>query len=357
MRRRVAALPRVTPRHGVSVEGLVTDAERSRVTGVRVTGPDGEETLAADLVVDASGRGTRTPRWLEALGYGRPEEEAVDIDLAYTSRLYAPPPDFQGDWKLLASFPRAPGASRAGFISRVEGGRWIVSLNGYFGDHPPTDEEGFLDFARSLSGDAFAGALRGARALTPAVTHKIPSSRWFHYERLRRWPEGFIAVGDSVCALNPLYGQGMTVACLGMRVLQECLAAHTREQPGRVDGLAPRFQRRLPESIALSWLLSTTMDLKYPQATGKRLPGLGLLHWGFTTLIDQTSLDLAVCRTFYEVLHMRRGMTALLKPGLLGAFLAYGVRSLFTPLPRRANVDTCPPVPTPAAGSTPSRAA
>ena len=345
VRRRVGALPRVALRHGYSVEEPVTNAGRSSVTGVRVNGPAGQETLEADLVVDASGRGSRTPRWLEALGYGRPEEEAIDIDLGYASRMYEPPPDFQGDWKLLVSFPRAPGASRAGLISRVEGGRWLVSLNGYFGDHPPTDEQGFLDFARSLSGGDFAGKLRGARPLTPVVMHRIPSSRWFHYERLRRWPEGFITVGDSVCALNPIYGQGMSVTCLGVRVLQECLAAHARASPGRVEGLAPRFQRRLPESIATSWLLSTTMDLKYPQATGKRMPGLGLVHWGFTTLIDQTSLDLAVCHAFYEILHLRRGMTTLLKPGLLGSVLAYGVKSLFTPLSQRANVDTWPSAP------------
>jgi 2-polyprenyl-6-methoxyphenol hydroxylase-like FAD-dependent oxidoreductase len=312
---------------------------------VRLQGPSGDETLEAALVVDASGRGSRTPRWLESLGYGLPEEEAVDIDLAYTTRLYEPPQGWTGDWKVMASFPRAPGASRAGFISCVEGGRWIVSLNGYFGDHPPTDDAGFLEFARSLQGADFGAALKDARPLTPAVTHKIPSSRWFHYERMKRWPEGFITVGDSVCALNPIYGQGMTVACLSMRVLTECLATHARTSPGRVEGLARRFQRRLPEALALSWMLSTTMDLKYPQARGRRLPGLGLLHWGFTTLIDQTSTDVAACRTFYEVLHMRRGMEALLKPGLLGGFLAYGARSVFTPLPRRANVDSLPPAP------------
>jgi 2-polyprenyl-6-methoxyphenol hydroxylase-like FAD-dependent oxidoreductase len=345
VRRRVSARPNVVLRHGVSVDSLVTDTERSRVTGVRLKGASGDETLEAALVVDASGRGTRTPRWLESLGYGQVEEEAVDIDLAYTTRLYEPPANPPGDWKLLAAYPRAPGGVRAGFISRVEGGRWIVSLNGYFGDHPPTDDAGFLDFARSLQGADFGAALKHAVPLTPAVTHKIPSSRWFHYERLRRWPEGLLAVGDAVCALNPIYGQGITVASLSMRLLTECLAAQARTSPGRVDGLAPRFQRRLPEAIALSWLLSTTMDLKYPQATGKRPYGLGLLHWGFTTLIDQTSKDLAACRTFYEVLHMRRGMEALLKPGLLGGFLAYAVKSVFMPLARRANVDTLPSAP------------
>lgn len=339
VRQRVAALPSVTLQHGCSVQAPLTEATRSRVTGVQVKGPEGERSLPADLVVDASGRGTHTPHWLEALGYGRPPVEEIGIDLAYTSRFYAPPAQAQVDWKLLAQYPRSPGAWRAGFVSHVEGGRWVVSLNGYFGDHPPTDDEGFLDFARSLPTRDLYDTLQDARPLTPAVTHKVPSSRWLHYERLPRWPEGFVVLGDGVCAFNPIYGQGMTVACLGARLLGECLV---REDTRR---LAARFQRRLPAVVADAWRLSTLMDLSYPQASGRRWPGLGVLHRALGTFIDQTSLDVAACQRFYEVLHLRRGLGTLLRPDTLGPLLAYGVESLRVPLASRANVAAMPRAP------------
>jgi hypothetical protein len=87
------------------------------------------------------------------------------------------------------------------------------------------------------------------------------------------------------------------------------------------------------------------MDLKYPQAEGQRFPGLGLLHWGFGTLIDLTSVSTLACRQFYEVMHMRRGMEAFLRPDLLATFAAYGLKSLFVPFPQRANVHAAPRAP------------
>ena len=151
-------------------------------------GPDGERVLEGDLVVDASGRGSRAPQWLEALGYGRPDEEQVGIDLGYTSRFYERPAGFD-DWKILVLNGRPPEAKRSGFISNVEGGRSMVrSLNGYFGDHPPTDEAGFLEFARGLPTPDIHEYIRNAKPLTQPVTHRIPTSRWLHYERMRACP-------------------------------------------------------------------------------------------------------------------------------------------------------------------------
>jgi hypothetical protein len=249
------------------------------------------------------------------------------------------------DWKVLIVYPRAPEAWRAGFISRVEGGRWIVSLSGYFGDHPPTDEPGFLEFARSLSRPDIHEALRGARPLTEPVTHKIPSSRWLHYERMERFPENFILLGDSVCAFNPIYGQGMTVISMGMRRLDELLAAQGHASPGSLQGFSRRFQRELAGLLEMPWLMSSTMDLKYPQASGRRPPGQRLLQWTFGTMIDLTSLDEQACRRFYEVMNMRHGAESLLRPGFLKTFLSYGVKSFFVPLDQRANVSTRPPPP------------
>ncbi|XXF79935.1 hypothetical protein P2318_09355 [Myxococcaceae bacterium GXIMD 01537] len=345
VRRRVGALSNVVLRHGCSVEELLAEGSRSRVSGVRVKAGHGEERIAAQLVVDASGRGTRAPRWLEALGFGRPEVEEVGIDLGYASRLYERPRDFTGDWKMLLLYARPPEQWRSGIISCVEGDRWLVSVSGYFGDHPPTDERGFEDFLLSLPTRDAADALKGARPLTQPVAHKVASSRWIHYERLPRWPEGFAVLGDAVCALNPIYGQGMGVIALSARLLGECVASQASRSPGDVTGLASHFQKRLRTLLFTPWFLSSTTDLQYPRAEGRRIPGIKALHWSLSNMLELTSLDVPSCRRFYEVLHMRRGAEGLLQTELLGSFVRYGLGSLLLPLPLRANTHVLPRAP------------
>ncbi|MFY2562927.1 FAD-dependent oxidoreductase [Corallococcus terminator] len=347
---RVKALANVEVREGCSIEGLLTDERQHRITGVRVKSAQGEEQWDADLVVDASGRGSRMPQWLEALGHARPEEEQVQVDLAYTSGLFEPPPHFQHDWKALMLYPRPPSTWRAGFISSVEGGRWLVTLNGYFGDHAPTEPEGFLEFARSLSRPDLYGYLREARPLGPLTRHKVMDSRWRHYERLSRFPEGLAVLGDAACAFNPIFGQGMSVAGLGAELLDTCLQEHSRL--GALTGFARRFRQGLAEVIRLPWFLSTSMDLQYTQSTGKRVPGLGALHWYVRRLMERMSSDAGVHRQFNRVLHLQTGLGAVLQPSVALPVLAHGARSLVQPLQRLANTETRPPPPAPAIPST-----
>ncbi|NTX63600.1 FAD-dependent monooxygenase [Myxococcus sp. CA051A] len=351
--RRVKERPNVEFREGCSVEGLLADERGGRVTGLRVKTAQGDESWEADLVVDASGRGSRMPQWLEALGHARPEEEQVHVDLAYTSGLYAPPPRFHREWKALMQYPRPPSTWRAGFISSVEGGRWLVTLNGYFGDHAPTEPEGFLEFARSLSRPDLYDYLRDARPLGPLSTHKVKDTRWRHYERLARFPEGLVVLGDAACAFNPLFGQGMSVAGLGAELLDTCLREQARR--GDLTGLAQHFRRRLPEVIRLPWFMSTSMDLQYPQATGERAPGLGALHWYIRQLMERSSTDAGVHRRFNRVLHLQTGLGAVLHPFVALPVLTHGARSLVVPLQRLANTETRPPPPEPMSLSTPPR--
>ncbi|SEU39239.1 NAD(P)/FAD-dependent oxidoreductase [Stigmatella erecta] len=344
IRCRIAAIPNVEIRYETSAEALLSDEARTRVTGVRVKTGGAEETLEADLVVDASGRGSRASRWLEQFGYEPPPAEEVGIDLAYSSRLYAPPEDASRDWKLLIVYPNPPANSRAGIVSSVEGGRWIVTLSGYFGDHPPTDEEGFLAFTRTLSTPHVAEALARARPLSEPVRHKVPSSRWLHYEKLKRLPESFILFGDSVCAFNPIYGQGMSVISLCARLLGEQLTAHTRASPGSLHGFSQRFQRKLAGFLTVPWKISTTMDLKYPQTQGERYFGMSLVHWGFDAMIGLAAVTEETGKPFYDMLHMKRGAEALMSPGYLAALVGYGLKRRFAS-PEPSDVHRMPRAP------------
>lgn len=308
----LAALPnvRILARHDVT--GFLHAEDGSRVTGLKVRPPGsaGETRLEADLVVDASGRGSRTPQWLEALGYPRVEETRIQIDVGYATRLYRIPPGFDAGWKSLIISAELPRNRRFGTIIPVEGNRWTVTLNGWLKDYPPTDEEGFLAYARSLEQPHLYEALKHAEPLGPILSYRYSHSQWRHYERLPRVPEGLLVVGDAFCSFNPVYGQGITSSALLVELLGECLRKG-------VDGLSRRYFERAGQRLKVPWTLSTTEDFRLPELGDLRPTGSGFLHWYGERFQQLTSRDDEAVRTFMEVMHMLKPPTALLSPGLV----------------------------------------
>src|SRR5262249_6340950 len=150
----------------------------------------------------------------------------------------------------------------SGLIVPIEGGRWLVTLTGRGGATPPTDEAGFLEFARNLPSPVLYEALREAEPLSPISGFRGTENRLRHFERLRRWPEGFVVLGDAACAFNPVYGQGMTTAALGAVALGECLKEQ-RRRGGQPAGVARRFQQKLAEVTGVPWTLATGEDHRY----------------------------------------------------------------------------------------------
>ena len=319
VRTRTAADARVHVRTGVGVSGLRLDPTGARVVGLNIEDRTGSERTAesidADLVVDASGRGARTPQWLEALGYPRPRETVVNGFLGYASRLVRRPAGWDAGWKTFYIQCAPPNRRRGGVIAAVEGGQWIVTLAGGGRDYPPTDEDGFLAFARSLPDPRFAEAYEAADPLTPVVGTRTTENRVRHYEELDRRPEGLVVTGDAACAFNPVYGQGMSAAAVGAEVLGQCLAEC---RPGRTDGLATRFQKRLAEANTRPWLLATGEDYRYAEAEGPP-PGrlLGLTHRYLDRVIALATRSPRVRRQFVEVIHLVRPPASLFAPGLL----------------------------------------
>ncbi len=311
VRERLAATANVELRDGCEVRGLVLDPAR-RVRGVRLA--DGDATMAADLVVDASGRVSRATSWLTEAGLPTPRESQVKVAVGYASRLYRRPPDALADWKALFVYPRPPG-TRLGVMVPVEGDRWMVTLVGWFGDHPPDDEAGFLDFARSLPVPDFHAAIRDAEPLSPIVLHKFPANLRRHYEDFAM-PDGLAVIGDALCSFNPIYGQGMTTGAIGAHTLDQALAARARAAGGLADlsGFSGAFQRRLATRIDSPWLLTTCEDLRSPEAEGERPAWMPLLHW-YTRRVQQlTWHDQFVGKRFLEVMHLTKSPRALFHP-------------------------------------------
>jgi flavin-dependent dehydrogenase len=172
MRQRVAALPGVQVRAGSPVSGLV--AEGDRISGVVLA--DGEE-LRSDLVVDCSGRGTRSDRWLAAHGFPSPPIVEVKIGVGYASRfLRRGPNDLPGSTGLYI-MATPPDEKRIGVALPVEGDRWLVGLGGWHGGGPTGDPDDFAAFARSLPHPAVADLLDRAEPLTDVEVQQFPSSR------------------------------------------------------------------------------------------------------------------------------------------------------------------------------------
>jgi 2-polyprenyl-6-methoxyphenol hydroxylase-like FAD-dependent oxidoreductase len=265
VRGRVAALPNVTYREHTDILGLVVSEDRTRVLGARVQGQnpgDPEEVIEADLVVDTTGRGTRTPRWLQELGYQEVEAEKVGMDLTYTTCDYKAPLPFDPIGDDIALLPVATPANPRGAIFARLPDRYAVSLTGILGDRPPTDHDGFLEYVRSLPIPEVYKAVRDAEPLGEPMSFRFPASIRYHYERLDRFPEGYLIMGDAACVFNPVYGQGMTVAAIESTVL----AKHTADGAPK----ARAYFRDLAKVIDAPWEMSAGADLGFPGVTGRR---------------------------------------------------------------------------------------
>lgn len=271
VRRRLARLPQVRFLPDAEVVGLDGDPDGARVRGVRLRyrHGSGPATVAADLVVDSSGRGSKAPEWLRDLGYSEVPEESVNSGLGYASRFYARPEEFPEEWKGVVVNGRAPHNPRAGLVLSVENDLWHVTLGRMAGDTAPTDEASFLRWARELADPSIYEAIRVATPVSPIRGYRTPTNRLRRFERLRRWPSGFVVTGDAVCAFNPIYGQGMTVAAMDALVLAGALKRH---EGGRAAGFEQAFQADLARSVATPWFVATSEDLRWPgvELTGAR---------------------------------------------------------------------------------------
>ena len=284
--RRLRAHPRVSVIQEQEVIGLQSDNQRERVTGVRLRSRQGlfrkESSLAADLVLDASGRMSHAPDWLASLGFSPPRQTTVNAFAGYASRIYRRPAGFDAGWKTLYIRPTPPRGSRGGLIIPIEGDRWHATLIGMAGDYPPTAEAEFLELARSLPVPHLYEAIKEAEPLSKPSGYRWTQNRVNHYDKLPRYLEGFLVAGDAAYILNPVYAQGITAALLGSQALAQTL--ETQRDQGDLLGLASAFQAELRQAVASAWHLATREDRRWPgtevtkevQPRQKRAPRLRL---------------------------------------------------------------------------------
>jgi 2-polyprenyl-6-methoxyphenol hydroxylase-like FAD-dependent oxidoreductase len=312
IRRRVVARENVTVRERCDAAELITAPDRRRVSGVRIRARDGnrgEQVCDADLTVAAGGRSARLPAMLEALGYSRPEEERLPIDLLYASRRLRLQHGALPGVRIVGIGAR-PGLPRGLMLVEQED-HWILTTSGYgAAHHPPTDERGYLEFVASVAPPDVLAAIRGAEPLGEIVTHGFPANQRRRYDRLKRFPDGLLAIGDAISSFNPLYGQGMSVAALEAIELRRCLERGDRR-------LARRFFRAAGRVAGPAWELAVGGDLALPEIDGDRPAMLRLTNAYVERLLRAAEQDPVVAAAFNDVADLLAPPPSIMRPKVL----------------------------------------
>ncbi|CAL9429926.1 Putative epoxidase LasC [Streptomyces sp. enrichment culture] len=318
-------------------EVLALDGARTAVTGVRIRTDDGaERTLRAGLVVDATGRGSRTARWLADAGLPAPECREVDTGLVYASRLYLAPEAARDGFPVVnvQQDPRAGGPGRGGVLLPVEDGRWLVTLFGTRGGEPTARAADFERFAREeLRHPVIADLLGEAVPQTEVALTRATSNRRFLYERMTAWPENLVVAGDALAAFNPVYGHGMAVAARGAAALRATVRRHGWGTPG----LARRAQRAVARPVGAAWDLALGQDVFYPGPThdGPSVRDRWLAAY-VSRLMHTATGNGRVARRVTDVTSLERGPAVLLTPRMLVAALAGPLKPALTAPPLTA---------------------
>ncbi|WP_461011163.1 NAD(P)/FAD-dependent oxidoreductase [Streptomyces capparidis] len=316
IRTAVLARPGITVRHA-RAEAL--DGTARRITGVRVSDPRGRtEALKADLVVDATGRGSRTRRWLTELGLPTVRTETVDSGLVYATRIFRAPPGTDNMPMVnVQADPHLPRPARTAILVPIEDHRWMVTVSGTHGGQPTADPDNFLPFARSARHPIVADLLAGAEPLTPVHLTRGTANRRHHYERLPHWPAGLLVTGDALATYNPVYGHGMVVAAHSAAALKAHLTRH-----GLHPGHARALQRALARTVEQPWAMATAQDMLYPGATGKRpTPADRLLQRYLDRLTLTATSRPAATRALLDLYTLSTGFRRLIAPHVIAAAL------------------------------------
>jgi len=326
----------VTLRSKSVVTGYTFNESKSAVTGVTLS--DGS-IVPGDLIIDASGRGSKAADWIAAAGYTAPELQVVNCETRYTTATYELDPDFLAKaaptiaWSVAQFYPY----TRSATILPIEGGkRWQMILAMKAGDKIELTDEAVMDYLESLLDKATANALRHAKRVTDLANY----SRTGNYRRLYEkedLPDGLVVLGDSACAFNPVYGQGMTVGILQAKALgaavSQALGAATSSAGGgaaldlasrraALSGVSQKQMRQLGDVLRFPWAVATGTDAPF-LPDFKQSAVEAFISGYMDEVIQISAQDRAVYDEVVAVMHMRKDEKALLSPQMVYKVLAF----------------------------------
>lgn len=307
LRRRVLAIPNVELLQGHDAVRLTSTPRRDRVTGIVVAHRESgaQSIVAADLVVDATGRGSRTPLFLDQLGYGRPREDDLKVHVSYAGLPVRIPAGAVREVVTLVG--PAPAQPRAFALFAGEDDTYMVAIQTVAGRKAPTDQAALLDCIAEMASPDVLAALRRAEPLADVAQYRFPSNRWRRYDQMKRMPGSLLVMGDALCNLNPLYGHGMSMAAIEALILRDCLRQGDRN-------LARRFFRRCTKEIRAPWRAAVSSDLALPQIAGKRTVSVRIGNAYLERVLSAAENDPVLIQQFLRVMHLIDPVSSLFRP-------------------------------------------
>lgn len=313
-----------------------TDKNKTRFTGVEVENviTKERESWEADLIIDASGQASKTPDQLIKNGFEKLKQTEVKINLAYATQMFERDPEKRYDYKSNIVFPNPPEVSKGGLVFPIEGNRWSVTLVGYGdGNHPPRDDQGFKDFAKSLTHPYLYDHIKLLKPVGDINIYRFPSQVRKHYDKIKKFPAGLAVIGDAFCRFNPVFGQGISIACLEALELEKVLK-EINSGRYKLEVLPRVLHKRLSVLIDPTWMTATSDAFLYVNTKGKRPPGLGFMQWYVRRLYRLSEYDQDVYGKFIRILHMVEKPSQLFKISMI-------YKVLRAKMPKRpTNIDT-----------------
>jgi 2-polyprenyl-6-methoxyphenol hydroxylase-like FAD-dependent oxidoreductase len=198
-------------------------------------------------------------------------------------------------------------------VVRIEGNTWLAGLGGRFGDYPPTAVDEWREFGRTLAYPIWDEVLSTTEMVTNPVGFKFPRSVRRHFERLDRFPDGLVPLGDAVCHFNPVYGQGMSAAACQARALGEVLERRARASQD-LSGLALEFFPAAFEVTRTPWALAAAIDFQDGRTTGdfpvEEMPSLAM----FQLVAALADTDPEAAQLTADIITLARPLSALHEP-------------------------------------------
>jgi flavin-dependent dehydrogenase len=316
MRRRIEQQPNISLRGGSRILEIVGSPDGANATGVRCQTAEGPKKIPADLVIDASKHGSLTLSFLKSTGQPVPQESTIGVDIRYATARFELRPGALGKFKACVTFPKPPETVNAGYLLSAENNWHQLLLIGRGDDIPPTDGAAFLEYAQKLGTPTIYNAMKESKQLSEVARYGFPESKWRHFGLLDRFPRGLLPIGDAICCLNPVYGQGITVAVMEANAMRRLLKVNAR----KADPLATLGLHFLTEVEALleePWAMSAIPDLVYPQTRGERPKDLDKILQFQNALVHLATRDADLAELLTKVRHLLEPMSVLNEPDIL----------------------------------------
>lgn len=306
--------------YGTKVSTILTNPDKTKTTGVTYQTNLGEvKEFNADLIIDASGAATQTSKWLKLLDYPQPEKTEVKVDLFYASRTYHELSPIEKCWKGLLIYPNPPEQARGGGIYKIEDNKWMVTMLGYGIENPPADDRSFLEYAAALDHPTIYDAINQGKPASEVSIYRFPSLRRYHYDKLKKFPNGLVVMGDAFCRIDPVFAQGMSLSALEATALKEVLEKATRNQS--LNKISYFAHRKFSKILDIPWMIAITEDFRFSHTLGKRFIGLPFLQTYIKKVVTASATNKDVYETFIHVLHLKAHPVTLFSPKILKSIL------------------------------------